>query len=263
MFLFHFSIAALVAFSVASVCAEPCAVETSNALGVQRVLSASTNTIVAVPWTAFSTNVDAAVRVVDLVRTQGLSDGDLLHVPTDGDAYVSWRLEERTWQPLLSVSRAGVAEGRSADAVVLPRGRAFWLVRQRPRDEKGEIVPFYLAGQCASASMRPEIRAGTPTAPVYHMLANPLDRAVGINELDWTGAGAADTIVVPSGSASGVDLILTCADGTWGYWDSQKVWDPRRNKYKIQQSYVTALSIPAGTGFWYVSRGGTPAPEWR
>ncbi|MCQ2391579.1 MAG: hypothetical protein MJ240_09160 [Kiritimatiellae bacterium] len=236
--------------------------ESFNTLSVLKVLSPSTNTIVAVPWAAFSTNANAAIEVSRLVCPDGLSDGDVLHVPS-ADGAQAWRLESRRWVPVLTASSKGVTQSGSADSVVLPRGAAFWLVRRRPRDAQGAPIPFYLCGQRASVSVRPQFSRGSTSAPVFHLLANPSARATDINALDWEGVGANDTIVIPSGSAGGAETVLIRRDGGWGFWDARAVWDPTRRKYKIQQTYVTEVQVPAGTGFWYVSRGGLPALEWR
>ena len=241
----------------------PFEVETLNVLGVLRVVSAATNTIVSVPWTACSARGDESVCVADLVRTQGLVEGDQLHLPDNTGLYASWRLVDGCWKAQASISRAGLVDGVDAGTATMPRGASFLLVRHRPRDERGQSIPFYLVGQVSESVVRPVIRAGSPAVPIHHLVSNPLGRAIDVNALDWTGSMVEDTIVIPSGSASGVDTILTFTQGKWGYWDSQRVWDPRRNKYKIQQTYVTKVEIPAGTGFWYVSRGGSPAPTWR
>ena len=235
------------------------AYDSVNVAGVMKVLTKTENTIVAVPWRELSATGDVK-RVDALVRADNLTGGDAIYAYDAGN-YRMWTLQDGTWAEALTVKKSGVEDQVNVEPqpdATLPRGRSFWLIRHRPVDEGSNPVPFYLCGQHDAADPDPiVVEPGGEGSPRQTMLANPLARATRLNDLVWTGANAADTIMVPKNSASGAQPILTFENGQWGLWQTEF------KAGRFQNVFKTDFEVPIGVGFWYVSRGGTPKVDWK
>lgn len=232
-----------------------------NTLGLLRVDSKTKATIVAVPWVKLSENSSSSISVADVVMTAGLTNGDKLYAYPAGArsnsaAYQVWTLSNGAWTPVTTYVQAGTGsttQNQAGEAVstYLPRGSAFWLERQNAN------TPFYLYGQYASETVAaPTISVGTASAPVHTLLANPKLTAVSLNSLTWQNVNAADTIILPSNSSSGAQTKLTYENSSWGFWKTTK------ENGELRNTRETNITIPVGTGFWYVSRGGSPTINW-
>lgn len=257
-------------------------VPSSNIHAMVRVISAATNTIVAVPWMGYTPDNAATTNLMvnRLVRPTNLTLGDhvLMHTNDNTSAYAAWELvrtDEKCgtgtadidycwkWEPVMTVTRREIdRNGTSRSDVSNPkdwtdelmrekRGYGIWLVRQRPVDANNDPVPFYLYGQWVSGGTNVTIRGGTVETPACTLLANPncLTETV-INKLPWTGTcapGPNDTLILTTDRKA--TRYCTFKNGTWRY--SHQYQDAHGMQ---QTTYETDLRIPAGTGFWYVRR---------
>lgn len=234
---------------------------TANVVGVLRVDSTAKRTIVAVPWVAAGVNA-GDIKVTDLVKTSNLTAGDTLSYYKGNGTFDTWELVEGTggaapaWASVNQVSENGEA-GTSEDPAVqtLPRGGALILVR------KDETKPFYLQGQYSEvAATAPTIVTGTADAPVYNLIAHPGAKSgdVDLNvHIAWTNPSTTDRIFIlkPDG------LTVECQyhNGRWQY----NTWVKPEGSGLMLENWDDA-TVPAGTGFWYVSKGpSAPTLAWK
>lgn len=232
-----------------------------NVFGVLEVHSKATNTIVSVPWVQLGYATNDAIRVCDLVLTNNLSAGDTIVVydldtRTENQAYEGWVLSNGGWASIVTVTENEVVDAPKADTARLRRGKAFMLSRRHPI-EGGTAVPFYLCGQYTDANADGvEIAAGTMQTPVYHFLAAPYVEDKNLNDIGWNAAniGENDTILLPQNASDGATIIYNF-DSSAGKW-----YYSVKSGRKMVKTY--GGTIPAGTGFWYISRGGSMTLAW-
>jgi len=234
-------------------------VQCSNIFGLLPVTSPTKRTLVAVPWCACSATDNQAIAISNIVKTANLTEGDKVHVLNSGTTFDTWELKKGSdnilyWDSVKQVNQNGTAsETDTADAVTATRGTAIILIRQNTT--KG---PFYLYGQAPTGGDTSAVTvAGTSETPAYNLLAAPTVTAAKLNPASqWTDIGDNDTIVIPG--TNGLQVALSYKSGPgWG----QPVPPQLQKKYGEFKVYETA--IPAGTGFWYVSRGGKPTVTWQ
>lgn len=248
----------------AAICACNCfagAGDSVNVFGVVEVLSKSTNTIVSVPWVKLGVGDDQPIRVCDLVLTNNLSLGDTITVyPVDrryeAQPFTGWVLAEDGWNSMITVTIDSQYVAPSAENASLRRGKAFCLRRQRPMNGT-KAVPFYLCGQFTeAASDTVHIDPGTTNAPIYHLLASPAAEDRKLNDYGWKAAyiGDHDTISVPLNNKNGTARLywFDREAGKWYYW--------KDTGWTSEKFYDGVIS--AGTGFWYISRGGEMTVKW-
>lgn len=231
----------------------------SNIFGVIKIESMTTNTIIAVPWTWYSAEEAGATHIPSdkLVKTTNLTEGDLLlqyrFDNARGDHYESWVLKDGEWQPTMTVTSNAVYQAVSgADGAVSVRGYGLWLARQRPvyteGPDKGKAVPFWLHGQSIIRQEVSKAYGGTRTKPTYTMMGNPYCEPVRINDLVFEGEiGRDDRIIVPNGANASKYLEYKQVKG----WRWAR---PTMTDGALQNTYDYDVTIPAGTGFWYVRR---------
>ena len=239
-----------VLFSVAILAASVCAADeitSSNVLGILPVTSSAKRTIVSVPWCAMSATDDAAIQVSNVVKTANLSVDDMLHVYSGG-SFQSWKLAEdsvskvKYWQSVNQVSETGApTETPSATDFAAVRGTAILLIRQ------DATKPFYLYGQVGSGEVKTEITAlGSSESPAYTLVAPAGVMGTNLVSVVTQNIPDDDDIFVPT--VNGVQVQYTRKDGAWKqykYSAGEWSWMPVEN-----------INIPAGTGFWYVSKSG-------
>lgn len=232
-----------------------------NVFGIVEVQSKSTNTIVSVPWVHLGEGADRAIQACDLVLTNNLTEGDSLLVYNMDRRYVDqeytgWALGADGWEPIITVTKDSLAMAPEAENALVKRGKAFWLRRQRPM-EGTKAVPFYLCGQyTVNPAESVTIEAGSEEAPAYHLLASPAGVDKCINDYGWQyyNINTNDTITVPLNNVNGTSRLY-------------------RYDMEARQWYYTVSSplgsrkeyngvINAGTGFWYISRGGRMTVKW-
>ena len=227
------------------------AVTSANTFGVLKVTCSAQKVIIATPWVKCG-DATAAVKVTDLVMTSGLANGDAILVYQDGE-FKSWVISDGAWvAQIVSQAGATVSSGDAASAAV-ERGEAFWFVKA----SYSEPYDLYLYGQDTTAGATSTIALGTSTSPAYSLLASPNTVAADLNAKNFSGTrNAADEIRVPRHNLP--DLIYTFKDGQgWGTSTKVQVGTIYKKMWQV------GCTIPAGTGFWYVSKGGTGTISWQ
>lgn len=225
---------------------------TSNVCGLLKITSDLNNTIIGVPWVEVGTGAD--VKVAKLVKTDNLTPGDMLYYYQNG-TWNAWTFGAQGWERNTTVKVDGITVAAPQEAQGVARGKALILER------KGDVTkPFYLYGQFTSdAAAAQTITAGTASAPSYTLLASPKVEAFDFNaEGKIVNPGVNDQIIIPKNG--GDNTILTLQDGKWGY---RKATTAKKfGKTVTTYTWTQADALAAGTGFWYVSKGGTPTFNW-
>lgn len=223
-----------------------------NVCGLMNVPSDAKVTMIAVPWVTVGGEADA-MKVANLVKTDTLSAGDELYY-YDGSVYRCWKLQGDAWQPTtvtLKDAKGNDLSVQTPDAsYALPRGKGLFLVRQNATKE------IWLYGQHSTAPISVAVAAGTAGTPAYTMIANPNAEAYDLNEKGVGGAAG--------------DQILLGDGGTTLYTRTETAWTRKTDVTKtingvdrtFKMDTADGVVIPAGTGAWYVSKGGSPTIVW-
>lgn len=222
-----------------------------NVCGLMKVPSNAKVTMIAVPWVTVGGGADT-MKVANLVKTDTLSEGDELYY-YDGEKYFSWKLQGNAWKPATTSKKDAKGNPVTIQApdpsYALPRGKGLFLVRQ---DVTKEI---WLYGQHSTATISVAVAAGTAAAPAYTMIANPNAEAYDLNVKRVGAAG---------------DQILLGDGGTTLYTRTETAWTRKTDVKKtmggvartVKEDTTEGVVIPAGTGAWYVSKGGSPTIVW-
>lgn len=242
-----------------------------NTFAMVKVLSTETNTLIAVPWTGYFTNgAEHVDSLVDhIVKPENLTTGDMLLAVSNTHDYVGWTLSddnpdrgERWWKPSKIVERRVVLTNSAVQVAgvsnLIARGYGLWLIRQRPTDDNGDAVPFYLEGQYATNDAEVVIRNVEAGATNAVMVASPFCGRSGVfdinTDITWNAVsiGPHDSLSVPNGS----DAWHYCSwDSTSNMWYRTKYVNSasgrKSSKVAVPEYNIT---VPVGRGFWYVSR---------
>jgi hypothetical protein len=230
------------------------AVLTSAAtVGVLRVSSALTNTVVAVPWHSMSVetvaNVD--VSVSDVVNPNSVAPGDMIvSYNQSSGLFNAWTLDTKSiWDEIATVSTNGVTVEKADDAK-LPRGNAFWLVRSNPSEY------IYLVGRYTGEDYVFDLEGGNTGEPGHTLVANPTMFDVPLNDLvfvDGAGNAAApadgDRIIFQDIAGMQTIYYLDKTTKKWGRTVFKKVGS------RIKQTWTEDGTNTVGTGFWYYRTG--------
>ena len=240
-------LAALLAATATAAIAEE-TVASSNAIGIMEVSSDKARTIVAVPWTAIGSG---NVAIGDLVLAENLTAGDILYAYENG-TYKAWSLNSSgAWVPAETVTLSGATTAaQAASAYTLARGTAFWLERQSTSSS------FYLLGQAADGAATTSVTAGTSSAPVWNLVANP---TLAAKALTVAGTSTTDELVFIDATGKPTTYAYKTINGESGWATQIATEGPRPVK---RWTLVTGNIIPVGQGFWYVSKGGAPTISW-
>lgn len=219
----------------------------NNTCGLVRIESGSANTVIGVPWVEVGTGAD--VTVAKLVSTANLTEGDELRYYSAGIWY-GWTLGASGWEAMTSATETDQLKAPGETETALTRGKALVLIR------KGDLTkPFYLYGQYDSTSITSSqaLTRGTAENPVYTLLASPKAEAFTLGANAISNPGAGDQIIIYN--ADGSQTIYTRNDsGAWGrYVEGEPFEIPGFGSFP--SSVWETATIPAGQGFWYVSRG--------
>lgn len=252
-----------------------------NTFGILKINSATTNTMVAVPWTWYSKKEEDAglVKAYKLVKTTNLTVGDMLYAYVSDGHYAAWRATATategilSWEPVATVWRDGGQNGtvviqcddkEKGEVTVLPRAAGVWLCRQNPLDGEGNIRPFWIYAQSVdlpvTTTIAPisDVQDGKSRAERSTMLGNPYAQPVSINDLVFTGTvGANDTIIVPNGTAASKYLQYRDT-GTPRRPTGTKKWiwvETKMVEGRLTEEKHDDVAVEPGLAFWYVRRG--------
>lgn len=222
------------------------AVESSNTFGILRVDSTAAQTIVSVPWLAAG---GGSIKVKDVVKTANLTKGDQLY-RYNGSEYQLWVLGDNGWEGATSVSTDKI-QASQGDDEVLNRGDALILVRQTYSS------PFYLYGQYTASEATLNVARGTAETPAYSLVAPSKTTDTALDSLANANVGKNDTVIVKD--SSGNMRVLSCRN-TASDEDPVYKWGNVRNIFGTETFTAVEVTVPAGEGFWYISRGGSINP---
>ena len=231
-------------------------VPVDHTVGVLKVASDTTYTILAVPWKSFH---DTDVNVAELVHAASLSEDDMLQA-YDGDGNVkSWYVKGGVWVPATDVVDGAQTPKSDPAAFGLARGKGVWLKR------KDTTKPIYLMGMPPASD---DTATTTLTAPAsgetsWNLLASPKLEAVNIANGAFKD-NTDDEIIVPTASTP---KHYTYKNGAWGYpgatVTSTKTLPNGQTIQVISVEHKTDdTTITPGTGFWYLNKGGEKTISW-
>lgn len=220
-------------------------IPSTNIVGVLEVASTLTNTLAAVPWVTLGEDPAVAeerpVTVSKYVHASHLDDDDAVQVADKGHVYRKWHWDKpgKKWSGAITVTKNAVLAESPAEEHSISRNSAVWVTRKNPAAK-----PFFLIGQYSNAPLSLTIEGGSPEAMVCTLVPNPSMQAVRVNDYDWKNmplvGSKGDVIRIPNEKK--VPLNLTWNGKTWGRW--------------VKQQWKDDATVPAGTGFWYMRRGG-------
>ena len=213
--------------------------------------TAATNLVAAVPWMSMSSDraENEDVLVSETVNPNGLSAGDRILAYSTASNFNGWAHASGTeWSAIEAGTTDGVAVVETEETQ-FARGGAFWLVRTDP----GPYV--YLLGRYTGNGYTAALAGGTPEAPGYTLVANPTTSGVALNDLVFVDDSAApavpadgDRIVLQDAAGFQKFYVRNAANTEWGRYVSGM------SDGRVTQSWESgaAVSVPSGTGFWYV-----------
>ena len=198
-------------------------VTSGNAVGALNIsIAANDEKLVAVPFEGYD---GSAVKVNEMLKTQGLGTDSKLYVAKSG-GYDVWTLNgEGQWEPDTTVNDGVQGESAPAASASVARGNAFWL-----RAANGGTA--YLLGQKpASDSVDVEAAAG------MNLIGNP--KIV-----------KGDVLAAIQSPGNGDELTVADANGfqkKYTYSKAKGGWCCRSGS---QIEMVTSLELEAGESCW-------------
>ena len=227
-------------------------VPVEHTVGVLKVESSATYTIIAVPWKSFH-NTD--VNVSELVHAASLSEDDMLQAYDDEGNLKSWRVsKDGVWVKMTEQQEDGqLVVTPDPAGFGIARGKGAWLKRSNTSK------PIYLMG------MPPTSETVTTTLPAAESSAKPSWNLVASPKLETVDIASkfkdntADEIIVPT---AGTPKHYTCKNGEWGYPGAEETITKPGPGGKtitiIQSTRITDdTRITPGTGFWYLNKDNT------
>lgn len=230
------------------------ALTTSNVLAIKRVpgvagAAAGTEVVAAVPWRNVALTDDVTV---DRLVATGVAAGDEIAAWMDGaKTYYTWRWNGTAWEPATD-AKTGVP-ALAASATTLRRGTAVWYKRANPSSAYSQV------GGYDPATVTTAVTQGGATSekkPANTLLINPYDEAVDLTKIPGASGDQIQTLADKK--------VYTYKDGRWGtmkFVETTTPFGPVK-----QQQFVAATGpvvVPAGQGFWYISKGGAQAIDWK
>lgn len=215
--------------------------DSTNIVGVTRTASAATMLPLGVAYAGYG-KTDGPIRVVDLISSATLSEGDCVWVyDSQKQTYVAFEYAEGSWQGLPD------KDGQCPDPkMTIDMGRGVWLSQGNPSADRS----IYVHGQM-------------PTQPVSITLAGAMTDAAGMTfatstlisrpfpaTVDWDLN--ADTCVNWSTVALKGDEIHTFkADGKL---DKTYRWNENTGKwrYRSEGEWKETRTVSRGMACWYV-----------
>lgn len=225
-------------------------VASANIMAVKRVPGTGKGEVVAaVPWRALETTQN--VTVDKLIATGRAAGDEISAWNTTTRAYDIWRFNGTTWEAATDAKSGRTAP--SATTTTLPRGTAVWYKRG------GDASAAYsqIGGYVVETVETPTVAGGTTSAnkPMNNLLINPFYEDVDLTKIP---GASGDQIQVIS-----TMKVYTNKDGQWGTLQLVTVSSPFGEVKQQQFVAASAITVPAGQGFWYISKGGAPAIDWK
>jgi hypothetical protein len=196
-------------------------------------------TLISVPLVEVGGSVEQ-IPLTNYVLTTNLAGNDKL-LQWNGTKYYAWNLNGTTWEwePLTVVDGNAAWQTPSGDVAKLARGTGAWLVR----GESSKSKEFYLYGQVSGAEVVSTFIGGQQT-----LMGHPRAAAFNPNSgVTWSGQQDGDMIIFANpANRTGMTKLTYKADKVNGW--------ARQTEPGVWTKDETSM-IPAGQGFWYVSKG--------
>lgn len=269
-------------------------IPTKNVIGVLKVESVMTNTMVNIPWKSLAHDPAMLLPetvVSNLTKTTNLDPGDRIYFldgnykgtdtdATDKDYYQAWVLgDDYKWRSIntIKVNEYGtqsITSALSPEQKQLFRGGGVWVVRDNPTridQATGKEVakPFYIYGQFETNDVSTTINGSSvKDQPVYTMLGIPGIYGLDINnDIEWGNNPIEDTdvITIPTQEDAPLKLRWKVINGvgSWGYTKTTRVYDSKTKRWRSQSVRVTDVKVPRGYAFWYTRRGEPFEFKWK
>lgn len=207
---------------------------------VKHTGTAGTEVAIGVPWQACGSAGATPVKVSDLIAS-GLTDGDILSV-WNGTSYHSWQWNGSAW-----TAAEGPSETPEATKTTVSRGQAVWYM---PAGSK----TYTLMGCPVAAAS-----TSSTTANGYTLLANPLPTDVTVSGI---GGSDGDEILLINSVSSTTSYVRNKGSWCTTGWGEPTDVGGKTMKPRTYIPVDDTVKIPAGTGFWYISKGGSPTITW-
>lgn len=235
------------------------AAESSNTFGILRVTipAGQQNTIIAAPWCdagAVTTDAQKSIKVKDIVKTANLTpattadNGDKIYV-FNGKSYSS-AFQLQTVAGVVKWVGISINEQAAAsDDTAIQRGEAIMLhLNSAPNTAKN----IYLYGQYTNVAASMTIITGNSSTPAYSLVAPSTTEDTLLDSLDTANVGDDDQVLVRDSSGNARVLKCRSVNGVhkWGTVRKTGVGG-------VETLTPVSITIPAGEGFWYISRGGS------
>ena len=189
-----------------------------------------------------------------LINTANRATGDQLKVyDKSTKSYYSWQLapsgDTLVWDPLkvIVATDAGQSETDSPEAgtIQLTAGQGVWVT---VKDDSKTVL---LNGQYAGAEEKVAVALETG----WNLVAPPPkegENSYSINSVVSASADG-DRIVVPT---AGVPYNLTKGvNNKWGYYKITTTYSEEKKRNVTTTEWVDEVTVPSGTGFWYINGG--------
>lgn len=206
---------------------------------VKHTGTADTEVAIGVPWQACGSAGATPVKVSDLIAS-GLTDGDILSV-WNGTSYYSWQWNGSAW-----TAAQGSGGTPEASAATVTRGQAVWY---RPAGSK----TYTLMGCPVD-----DDSTSPTTANGYTLLCNPLPTDVTVSGI---GGSDGDEMLLINSVSSTTSYVRNGGKWCTTGWTTTIVGG-KTMKTRTYTPVADSVKIPAGTGFWYISNGGSPEITW-
>lgn len=203
----------------------------SEKVGVMQVDSTKVTEYIAVPWTAFGGA--AGIAPTALVKASGLSANDTLEVydAVNGD-WEGYRWDGEKW----------VAATGEKHVTALTRGMAVKLTRANTENN------VYLVGGAPDGAVETTLQNNK-----WNLVANPGFGAFTIGSTKL-GTSTKDAVMVAGES---VFTQYTCRNGVWA-----KIVPVVENGIQTNTRVEENMTVPQGTGFFFVNESGKGAINW-
>ena len=231
-------------------------VASENVLAIKRVpgvegAAAGSEVVAAVPWRNVAVTGD--VTVDRLIATGVAVNDEIAAWDSSEKKYYIWKYTSSGW--VASTDAKTNVTAPDATAYKPQRGQAVWYKRQTPGVAYSQIGG-YVSGNVVTET----VEGGTASAVIDNLLINPYYEAVELTKL--TGCAAGDAIQVFD---TGKVYTYKSLGGAlkWTIHTRTPVKSPFGVVYQVGDAAVDSIPLPAGVGFWYVSKGGTPTIDWK
>lgn len=262
----------LIAAALAAVSGAAFALESDTWL-CQIALDVKTpDTVIALPLVSVgstdASSETATISPADYVLTAGLAANDYMYAVINGSPkcwVVTSEGETLVWKSTKTTVN-GVEYDGAGENDSVARGSALVLHVNGASSESTKTV--YLYGQYSGAALTATAAAkGDAAHPVYTLMGNPNAEEVDLTAIPWgTKPAKNDRIAVPSAKGDGKTKEYICArDGDSVSWKDNTITVGSEGVPTISSKTLATddVKFPAGSGFWYVSKGSTAATiEW-